>query len=259
MSIKKHLIRGLMAATALTISVGAIADEASVAALVKKKFPNLENVSVRAVPEKGMKGLYIVTVNGKVSYTNEQVDYIFVNGNIVDAQTAKNLTPLHQLFENQKTFTKVPRDQALKYVYGKGERVILTIEDPDCPACKAFTKNLATYPNPEKLNLTVYTYPYALDSIHPDAKDKAIKLWCSSNTAEGRAKAWKDWMVNGVFPAKTNTTCANPVQKNMQMFGAMGVNATPTVIFSDGTAIPGGFPMEKLIEALNSLDKPVGK
>lgn len=251
----KYFTRGILAAVIAGVSFGAFADEASVAALVKKKFPKLENVSVRAVPEKGMKGIYIISVNGKVAYTNEQVDYIFVNGNIVDAATAQNLTPLHQLFENQKTFNAVPRDQAFKYVYGKGQRTIVTIEDPDCPACKTFTKNLASYPNPEKLNLTVYTYPYALDSIHPDAKEKAIKIWCSANTPEGRAKAWKDWMVNGVFPSKTNTTCANPVDKNMKMFGAMGVNATPTVIFSDGTAVPGGFPADKLVEALNALDQ----
>jgi thiol:disulfide interchange protein DsbC len=170
---------------------------------------------------------------------------------LLSSETADNLTIPHQLAFNAKLFQSLPRENAIKTVYGKGERTMITIEDPDCPGCREFTRLLHAYPDPDKLNLTVYTFPFPLENIHPDARTKAVTIWCSSNTPEGRSSAWKKWMLNSELPKVQN--CQNPVRDNLIRFQSIGVGATPTLFLPDGSAVMGGVEPDKLIKALDVM------
>lgn len=252
---KKLFTKSNIAITLLAIfsATHALADEASVSKLVKQKFPKLASPNVFAVKENGIKGLYAVTVNGRIAYTNEDVTFIFTNGNLLSADTTDNLTSIHQQESNKRLFADFPKANAFKTVFGKGQRQLIIIEDADCPACKDFSKSIHSYPDPAKLNATVYSFPFALEKLHPDAVAKAETIWCSSTTDAGRSLAWKNWMTKGVMPQ--SKPCANPVKDNVKRFSQLGINATPTIMFSDGSALPGGIDIPKLIEGLDALDK----
>jgi thiol:disulfide interchange protein DsbC len=249
----------LLCVGVLGIALQAHADEASVSKLLKQKFPKLSDTTAVKISEKGVQGLYSVTVNGRVAYVDENVTFIFTNGNLLSAATAENLSLTHQQDANRRLFASLPKDQAFKTVFGKGQRQLVTIEDADCPACKDFVKQLHAYPNPEKLNLTLWTFPYALERIHPDAARKAEAIWCSSSSDAGRSTAWKNWMLGGPLPTATVKGCQPPVRKNIARFTQLGINATPTIMFSDGSALPGGIEASKLIEALDAVQKGVNK
>ena len=258
---KSFISRSLALITAgvLGVALSAQADEASVSKRLKEKFPKLANTTAVKVTDKGVQGLYAVTVNGRVAYVDEDVTFVFTNGNLLSAATAENLSLVHQQDANRRLFASLPKNQAFKTVFGKGQRQLITIEDADCPACKDFTRQLHAYPNPEKLNLTVYSFPYALERIHPDAARKAEVIWCSASTDAARSTAWKNWMLGSPLPTTTVKGCKAPVRENIHRFTQLGINATPTVMFADGSALRGGIDPAKLVEALDAVEKGLKK
>ena len=259
-TIQAIILGAVYMATALQ-SANANANETEVKQQLTKKFPNLEVSNLEKVKDEGVKGLYSFVVNGRVVYTDETVSFIFTNGNLLSAKTADNLTLIHQQSANKVLFSRLKKeskDRAFKMVYGKGENEIISIEDADCPACKVFSKSLQFYKNPEKLNLTVYVFPFALSRIHPDAIRKDKLIWCSAKTQEGRSEVWKKWMAEGdinSIPASKSSECKDPIDQNIKEFTAIGINATPTVIFQDGSAAPGAIDPDQLIKALGTLKK----
>jgi thiol:disulfide interchange protein DsbC len=244
----------LLSAILSLACVSSFADTKSVTAALKQKFPKLSVDGVQPVGEQGVKGLYLVYVGGRVAYTDETVSFVFTKGDLLSGNTAENLTMTHQQNANKSLFANLPREKAFKTVFGKGQRQIITIEDADCPVCKDFIKSLHAFPNPEKLNMTVYTFPFALERLHPDAARKGAAIWCSASSESGRSAAWKSWMVDGKMPTSVKT-CKDPVRDNITRFAQLGINATPSILFADGSAIAGSLEPQQLIQALDALSK----
>lgn len=241
------------------VSFSSFADEASVTKRFKEKFPKLGEVSAARVTEGGVDGLYSVIVNGRVAYVDEKVTFVLTNGNLLSSSSAENLTMIHQMKANRQLFTSLPKDKAFKTVFGKGERQLITIEDADCPACQEFTKLLHAHPKPSDLNLTLYTFPFALERLHPDAARKGDLLWCSSTSPDKRSAAWKTWMTKAQLPTAKVPGCVSPLAENLKRFKGMDINATPTLIFEDGTSIPGGMRVPELVQVLDEIGKEMKK
>ena len=68
---------------------------------------------------------------------------------------------------------------------------------------------------------------------HPEAKDKAVSVWC----APDRARAWAELMTSGKAPAKR--TCDHPVDRNIALAQRLGIQGTPTLLSADGRVLPG--------------------
>lgn len=77
----------------LLISSAAHADVNSVKSILAAKFPNIVklNPEIKALPSAG---LYQITANNTISYTNENVDYFLVGGELLvsDGRIVKNIT-----------------------------------------------------------------------------------------------------------------------------------------------------------------------
>lgn len=77
----------------LLISSAAHADVNSVKSILAAKFPNIVklNPEIKALPSAG---LYQITANNTISYTNENVDYFLVGGELLvsDGTIVKNIT-----------------------------------------------------------------------------------------------------------------------------------------------------------------------
>ncbi|MDF6993801.1 DsbC family protein, partial [Escherichia coli] len=94
-------------------------------------------------------------------------------------------------------------------------------------------------------NVTIYTFLYPLESLHPEAKTKAVSVWCAPN----KAKAWSELMLAGKKPKLV--ACNNPVNDNLVLGSKLGVVGTPTLIAADGPVLPGSAPAAKLDQWLN--------
>jgi thiol:disulfide interchange protein DsbC len=138
-------------------------------------------------------------------------------------------------------FSTLPLDQAIKVVKGNGNRKIAVFSDPDCPYCKRLEKDELSKID----NVTIYTFLYPLEQLHPDAGRKARAIWC----APDRNKAWENWILNGQLPNGA-TECETPLDKVAALGRKLGVNSTPTIFLPNGKRVQGALPAEELEKAI---------
>lgn len=128
-------------------------------------------------------------------------------------------------------------------VKGDGKRVFAIFEDPNCGYCRRFRQNLQ-----ELDNVTVYTFMYNI--LSEDSAVKAKNIWCSAD----RQKTLDDWMLNNKVPPAAPATClASPNDKILELGQKLKVSGTPTLIFADGSRIPGAIDIKQLEAKLASI------
>src|SRR4051812_12979209 len=145
------------------------------------------------VTKSPMPGLYEVRVGTDIFYTDAKGDF-FIQGSLIDTQAKKNLTEERQEKLLVIAFEELPVKDAFTIVRGNGKRKLAVFEDPNCPYCKAFERDL------QKIN-DVTIYMFLMPILGPDSAEKSKNLWC----AKDRKDAWLDWMLRAK-PAP-NATC----------------------------------------------------
>lgn len=236
-------VRALLFAATIVVSFGVSADEASLRKAVEAAYPKLKIQSITKTP---FAGLYEVYVDGQIIYTDEKFSFLIVEGKVIDPSSKRNLTDdrLNEL--NKVDFSALPLEQAIKIVKGNGSRKLVVFSDPDCPFCKRLEQR-------ELVNITdvtIYTFLFPLEQLHPDAANKSKAIWCASD----RAKAWTDWVINNQLPA-TTSNCDTPVEKIAALGRKLGVTSTPTLIFANGARILGAYPAKEIEQALDAATK----
>jgi thiol:disulfide interchange protein DsbC len=239
----KFKLKYLFAATLLTLSQFAIADEASLKKAIEAAYPKFKVESVIKTP---YAGLYEVFMGGQIIYTDEKLTFLIAEGRLVDPKSKKDITG-ERLEELTKVdFNSLPLDQAIKVVKGNGSRKLVVFSDVDCPYCKRLEqKELSNISD-----VTVYTFLYPIEQLHPDAANKSKSIWCADN----RVKAWQDWILNNQLPSKTGI-CEVPLEKVGELARKMGVTSTPTLIFSDGRRMLGAQPYKEIEKNLLASTK----
>lgn len=209
------------------------ADAGDVEKRLKEQYPATKITAVRETP---VQGVYEVAMGRNVAYTDASGRYM-IFGHLYDMKEQKDLTAQRLDEINKIDVSALPLSDAIKTVKGDGSRKLYVFSDPDCPFCQRLERETM----PKLDNVTIYTFLYPLEGLHPDAKRKAETIWC----AEDRAKAWDDFMKSGKLPDQV-TRCDNPVERNIRLGGSLGINGTPTIIMGDGAMVPGFVPASEL-------------
>ena len=114
--------------------------------------------------------------------------------------------------------------------YGTGPDVLYVFEDVMCPACRSLAGELKT----QRQALTVRVIPVAFQS---GAMDKAAKALC----AKAPAEAWASAMTGS--PASPQALACEEgrrqLEANNRLFEQIGLQATPTLVSSDGRVAQG--------------------
>lgn len=218
---------------ALTLSLAAQADETPTALeqRLQERYPatRIERVQASEIP-----GLYEVMIGRNPAYTDATGRY-FVFGHLFDLQTQRDLTAERLAAQQRVAFAELPLADAIRTIRGAGERVLAVFSDPDCPYCRRLEDELAKVDN-----VTVYTFAYPLESLHPQARDKAVAVWCAAD----RARAWAELMQSGKVPAQRS--CAHPIERNIALAQRLGIQGTPTLLSADGRLLPGAATSERI-------------
>lgn len=204
---------------------------------LEKSFDNVKFEKV--IPSLQWPGMYEVVTESELAYTNAEGSILFA-GQLLDTATKENLTRNRWNELNKVDVTKLPLDNAIKTVKGDGSRTLYLFSDPDCPFCQELEKELA-----EVTNITVYTFLYPLEDLHPQARDKANNIWCAAD----RVKTWSDWMSSRVL--SYNTCEQSVIQSNIKLGISLKINSTPTLFFSDGHRVDGKISKEQVEEEFN--------
>lgn len=239
MSAKSTMFKKIVSVGLLsTFATLAIADEASVKKAVEAAYPKFK---VESVTKTGYAGLYEVFMAGQIIYTDEKMSFLIAEGRLVDPKTKKDITGERLEELTRIDFSSLPLDQAIKVVKGNGSRKLVVFSDVDCPYCKRLEQNeLANI-----TDVTVYTFLYPLQQLHPDAEAKSKSIWCASN----RVKAWEDWILRNQLP-KSAGNCEVPLEKVGELARRIGVTSTPTLIFADGKRMLGAQPYKDIEKGL---------
>jgi thiol:disulfide interchange protein DsbC len=204
-----------------------------------ERLPNIGKVD--AVARTPVPGLYEVRVGSDIFYSDADGNYL-LNGHMIDTRAKRNLTEerLDKLLAVD--FNQLPLKDAFVVVRGNGKRKLAVFEDPNCGYCKRFERDL------QKIDdVTVYMFLYPI--LGPDSTEKSRALWC----AKDKAKAWQDWMVRGEAAPRADASCdVTALARNIEFGRKHKITGTPTLIFVDGSRVPGAIAaadLEKLLAA----------
>jgi len=221
------------------------ADAASVKKLLEQKFPGAQ---VAHVGKSGYLGLYEAQFDGQMVYTDAKVAYVLV-GSIYDTATKQNLSEDRLRKLNRVAWDSLPLDLAIKKVKGNGQRKLAVFSDADCPFCSRLETELKSVDD-----VTIYTFLYPIDQLHPDAARKSKMIWC----APDRLKAWDEFFASGKLPDNKGD-CETPLATLQELGQKMRVNATPTLVFADGSIVPGAIPKQRLETEMSNADAEMKK
>jgi thiol:disulfide interchange protein DsbC len=226
--------RAVLTALLATLGLSAALAQTPDAALRKnlgERLPQLRNID--EISKTPMPGLFEVRVGSDLFYTDAEGNFL-IEGQLIDTKARRNLTEerLDKLLAID--FAALPLKDAFTIVRGNGKRKLAVFEDPNCPYCRRFERDLQKVDN-----VTVYMFLYPI--LGPDSADKSRSLWCSKEPG----KAWQDWMLRGRAPA--NADCdIGPLVRNVEFGKKHKISGTPTTVFVDGTRVPGAIDTQQI-------------
>ena len=230
------ILKSTLAATALAAAFGALAQEATIRKNLGERIPNLPKID--EITKSPMPGLYEVRIGGTdIVYTDAEGNFL-IQGNLIDTKQRRNLTEERIDKLTAIDFGALPVKDAFTIVRGDGKRKLALFEDPNCGYCKRFEADL------QKVN-NVTIHMFLLPILGKDSMEKSKNIWC----AKDRAKAWTDWMLRDIMPpAATCDTSA--LTRNVELSKKYKITGTPTLVFADGSRVPGAISAAQLEKLL---------
>jgi len=230
------VLAGALALGAAHAQPAPTGDAAKVKKALEQKF---QGATVSNVAKTNYFGLYEAMIEDKLVYTDVTAKYVIV-GSVYDTVTKTNLTEARMRKLNRVALDKLPMELAFKRVKGNGARKLIIFSDADCPFCHRLEDEMKAVDN-----VTIYTFLFPIDQLHPDAANKSKKIWC----APDKQKAWDDFFANGTVPDNAGD-CGDPVEQTQALGATLRISATPTLVFEDGSLIPGALPSAQIEQEL---------
>lgn len=234
------VLRSLLVASITLVGFSASAQEAAIRKNLAERLPNFSKID--EVKQTAMPGLYEVRIESNLFYTDAKGDYL-IQGELMDVKERRNLTEERMNKLNAVAFNSLPLKDAFTIVRGNGKRKLAVFEDPNCGYCKRFEQDLQ---NVDNVTIHMFLYPI----LGADSAEKSRAIWC----AKDRAGAWQDWMVRdkppGAAPAKCDT---DAIARTVEFGKKHRITGTPTLIFSDGSRVPGAINAQQVEQRLASI------
>lgn len=235
------LFKATLLATSLLVSWCATAQDATIRKNLGERITQLQKID--AITESPMPGLFEIRVNGtEIYYTDAKGDFL-IQGNLIDTKQRRNLTEERVDKLTAINFDALPLKDAFTIVRGNGKRKLAVFEDPNCGYCKKFERDLQKVDN-----VTIHMFLYPI--LSADSHEKSKNIWC----AKDKTKAWQDWMVNDQTP-KTASCDTTAIERNVELGRKYKITGTPTLIFADGSRIPGAVGAADVEKKLSSTSK----
>src|SRR5262245_52650576 len=201
----------------------------AVAERLQSLYPGTRFGAVNTTP---WQGVFEVTMGSNLAYVDESGQF-FLFGHLYDMKSQRDLTAERQDLITRVDFGSLPLGDALKEVRGTGARTFAIFSDPDCPYCQRLEGEMKGL-----TNVTIYTFLMPIASLHPEARAKAIAVWCAPN----RIEAWHTLMWGEKAPSspsRSTSACEHPVDRNVSLGERLGISGTPTLIAADGRVLAG--------------------
>jgi thiol:disulfide interchange protein DsbC len=253
------LAAAVLLATGLGTALASTADKASqdLLAQLRSLYPATHFKSVSTTP---LPGVFEVAMGANLAYVDAAGRH-FLFGHLYDMREQRDLTAERRQVLSRIDVKDLPLSDAITEVRGNGSRFLAVFSDPDCPYCKRLEVDLQ-----DMTDVTIHTFVMPLSSLHPQARDKAIKVWCASGPdAAGssdshqrmaaRVEAWHVLMrrssqsgagtVDRQVPQAT-ADCDHPIDRNVELGRSLGIHGTPTLVAGDGRMLQGASGLQQV-------------
>jgi len=217
----------LLPATARSQGSGlTAAQEATLRKTLTDRLPGMPKIDeIRRTP---MTGLFEVRMGSEIIYTDADGSHL-IQGQLVDTRTRRDLTQERLDKLNAIAFDSLPIKDAITIVRGNGKRKLAIFEDPNCGYCKRFERDL------QKVN-DVTIYLFLMPILGADSTEQSRNVWC----AKDKVRAWTDLMVaDKPVPAAAAGCDSSALARNVEFGRKLRITGTPTLVFADGSRIPG--------------------
>ena len=236
-------VRHLLLPLGLALSFCAAADEAVIRKNLAQRLPDFPKID--EVTKTPIAGIWEVRVGTEVLYTDADGSHL-LQGELIDTKTRSNLTRARIDKLTAIAFADLPFKDALVIKQGNGSRKLAVFGDPNCGYCKRLERVFK-----EPKNAEIYTFVYPVLGV--DSNDKSRAIWCSKDAM----KAWRDWMLDGVAPARAMDKCDDgAIQRNTAFGRKYRINGTPAIVFENGDRVPGALSGAELAKRLDEAKKP---
>jgi thiol:disulfide interchange protein DsbC len=230
-------------ACVLAFSNGALGQEDLIRKNLPARLPQFKQID--EVRKSEIPGLYEVRVDGtEIFYTDAKADFL-IEGSLIDTRNKRNLTEERVEKLTAVKFDSLPLKDAFTLVRGNGERKMAVFEDPNCGYCKRFERDMQKVDN-----VTIYMFLYPI--LGADSVEKSKAIWC----AKDRGTAWLDWMLRDQAVSSTAGGCdATALSRNVELGRKYKINGTPTLLFTNGSRVPGAVDAKKVEQMLAQAGK----
>jgi thiol:disulfide interchange protein DsbC len=193
-------------------------------------------------------GLWVIDLDQQGKKIPIYLDFskqFLISGRVVRLATREDVTEKRFLALNKIDVAQIPLDDAL--VLGKPDAVhkIIVFDDPECSFCRKLQDEMAKVVA-RRPDIAFYIKMFPLTNIHPKAYAKAKAIIC-----EKSLKLLEDSLAGKEIPPPQCET--DQVDKNIALGRNIFVKSTPTLIFSDGSVVPGYKSAERIIEYLDGM------
>ena len=179
-------------------------------------------------------GVFEVAMGNNIAYVDETGQF-FLFGHLYDMRGQRDLTAERKETLTRIDFGSLPLEDAIREVRGSGARAFAVFSDPDCPHCRRLEAEIKGLSD-----VTIYTFMMPIPSLHPEARSKAIAVWCSDDRVSAwHALMWRD------EPASARD-CMHPIDRNIQLGERLGINGTPTLVARDGRVLRGAATLTQI-------------
>jgi len=235
------LLNITLLAASLLAPLGASAQEATIRKTLGERVPQLQKID--EVTESPMPGLYELRINGTEIYYTDAKGNFLIQGHLIDTKQHRNLTEERIDKLTAINFDALPLKDAFTIVRGNGKRKLAVFEDPNCGYCKKFERDLQKVDN-----VTIHMFLYPI--LGADSTEKSKNIWC----AKDKTKTWLDWMVRDQAPKAASCDSA-AIERNVEIGRKHKITGTPTLIFADGSRIPGAIGAAEVEKQLANASK----
>ena len=193
--------------------------------------------TVKEVKPAAVRGLYELTVEKNGQTGTAYLDYgkkHLMAGQIYDIDKRQMVgapPPAKKPLERLDPAT-LKSEHSLVMGNPKGKKKLFVFTDPECPFCAKMHAELQKLVAMEP-DLVIYIKMFPL-KMHPHAYDKARVI-----LGEKSLKLLEKSYAGGTLPAPGARDGKKAVDETMRFAESVGINATPTLVLSDGRIEPG--------------------
>ena len=185
-------------------------------------------------------GIYQVTTDNEILYITIDGRYLLYGG-ILDLHKNKDDWNLTEQAKNKITKTIMDKLDLKDMIIFKPEKaigIVTIFTDVDCGYCRKLHAQIKEI-MATGIEVRYVAFPRAGNDS--PTYNNMVSIWCN----DSRNAAFTKVNNGEAIPSKT---CTNPVATQFELGQKIGVPATPTMIFTDGTMLPGYASVDNLLQ-----------